>query len=135
MFKILILFPLLFIFCFKSNAQVVKYRCYQYDMIYADTIFNRPKSDTSNMLIVVDEKKSKIHSYGQKESDFDLIQYDSSTKNQIFETALFRAVDQDGVECQVGLVTTLGEVSPLANLYMIVYIYPTWRLKLFVKKE
>ncbi len=89
-----------------GQAKVHKFRAYlvALEPPQDDIQKNTPtKWDSSNILVVFNYGKDKIHIYAEKEADFDLVRTISKDYygNGLAKTNMWQAVDQDGEECKV----------------------------------
>jgi hypothetical protein len=86
--------------------QVIRYRAFQTYGYYEGQ--NKPADQILwqdvNILVVFDFNRRKMHTYGEKEMDFDI--YDSKVElmpSDSTKSYRYYVVNQDGEECQIGL--------------------------------
>lgn len=86
-----------------NESNVHKYRAFKYKLFCLD---HEPyESEDINILVVINFDKMKVHTYGKREMDIDLIQqknlfYDKNENMHV----IYQAVDNDGVNCNLEII-------------------------------
>lgn len=124
------LFILLLIPCL-SQGQVYKYRCFEYKLFYDDSLSEKGWQK-SNILVVLNQQKLKINTYGKSEQDVDLVKLDSVCPDKQGVRLEYQGVNEEGTKCAV---IVYAQKLGFENVNGLILSFPTYAVTMMLRKN
>lgn len=119
-----------------SYAQIYKYRAFQSAMVPTDEEVRKNTSttwDSTNILIVINRDKYKVHIYAEKETDVDIVRLIETYPDKKEKEATWiieQGVDQEGRDCKIITKQIAAQSSAYTAVLFLEYSVATYIFKL-----
>lgn len=110
-------FAWLFLLPAFCQCQVYKYRCFEYKLYFDDTKKDS-KWDSSNILVVLNQTKLKVNTFGKSVQDIDLIRLDTIIGISKSVEILYQGINEEGEKCMVHIFSTVPDFSHATDMIL-----------------